>query len=332
MPEKKCFTKVLAGVLMAGLLITSGGLALANDSSVKTSAIVKCPAPFAAGDRSGKNGLDLDNLLKKLVADAVITQDQVDKLKTLMEENMESRERLPQQTPGKHQAGRKAGDNFGKGNKGFRGLNQGPEPMMGPGMDILNKAVTAGILTQDQVNAIKEAMQQQMNQQMQERNQAWVDGLIAANIISSDEGKAVIKHMSAMHDQRRAEMAKVQAMTEAERQAYFEKNKDQKKDRKMDQCVSLVEAGLLTKEQADRINTFMHEKAAAQCQEQVKDQLDKLVQAGTITSEQAGAISKYMNDLQQQRQNEMNKIKNMTAEERQQYFEKNRPERPILRR
>lgn len=58
---------------------------------------------------------------------------------------------------------------------------------------------------------------------------------------------------------------------------------------------------------------------------------DKLVTDGVITQEQSGQISAFLAKQAEERKADLEKIKDMTAEERKAYFEANKPqERPRL--
>jgi len=97
----------------------------------------------------------------------------------------------------------------------------------------------------------------------------------------------------------------------------------------------LLKDGVITEDVADKINTYIKQKQEemkkehkeklaemqAKQQEWMKSQLDKLVTDGKITQEQEVKILAAIQEKQEALKAEMDKIKNMTAEERKAYFE-----------
>ncbi len=74
-------------------------------------------------------------------------------------------------------------------------------------------------------------------------------GLVEKGTITQEQLDSIKSFMEKRHEERKAEMEKVKAMTEEERKAYFEKAKTERKS-----CMEeMVAAGIITQAQADEI-------------------------------------------------------------------------------
>lgn len=315
--KEKRYSQILAGMLVVGLLITSGSFALASDASSAASPNSGLGFLFGHGDRGGRDGHDLQEVLDQLVEDSVITQDQVDEFNDLMEEKKAEMDikRSAATSPGSDDNEQPAPP---QGNGAMRG------PGKSPGLNLLDEAVSAGIFDDDDAAAIKEAMQKNTRDQAQDRQEEWADELVEADLITAAEGEAILEYLTTMREHRQTEMEKIKEMTEEERQAYFKENQNERTDL----FAALAEADIITEEQVQDIESYLHSKAAAQQQEETASQLAKLVADGTIDEEESIAIAAYLEKEQQARQAEMEKIKAMTEAERQAYLEENRPDKP----
>ena len=152
--------------------------------------------------------------------------------------------------------------------------------------------------------------------------------LVKDGIITSEESDAIQTKIDALEAERQAEMDKIKAMTVEERQTYFESKKAESKESnvKTDFLTTLVNENIISSETADAIREARQAQREEAMQSRLTEGLTTLVNDKTITSEQSDAIQAALKEEQAQRQAEMEKVKAMTSEERQAYFQENKPE------
>ncbi len=154
-----------------------------------------------------------------------------------------------------------------------------------------------------------------------------VDELVAQGTITSAQAEAIQAKISQEETNRQAEMEKMKAMTETEREALRTADKSAKKEARTDLLTQLVSDGTIAQEQADTIRTALQTKMETQRQAQLKTQYTNLVTKGIITSEQSTAIQTKLEAEKAARQAEMEKMKTMTETERKAYMEANQANR-----
>lgn len=152
--------------------------------------------------------------------------------------------------------------------------------------------------------------------------------LVKENVITQETADKVNAYIDSKNNERKAEMEKVKAMSQAERKAYLESKKAAKPGEKRDEYSGMVAAGIITQEQADSIKAYDVKKRQAKQAEQqakrqdeVKTKLDSLVSEGTITEDQKTKVVEYLNAKEENRKAENEKIKAMTEAERKTYME-----------
>lgn len=159
-----------------------------------------------------------------------------------------------------------------------------------------------------------------------------LDKLVSSSTITQDEENKILDYMKNQQDARKAEMDKVKNMTKEERQAYFANKTKEKHDLAAD----LVKSGILSQDKADAVAKALHQGADFKGHKGdmkgngMKAHLDKLVSSSTITQDQENKILDYIKQQQAARKAEMDKVKNMTKEERQAYFANKSKEKPDL--
>jgi len=202
-------------------------------------------------------------------------------------------------------------------------------------VDGLADLLTSGVLTQEQVDAIKAYQQKEMNTQQEEQQakrqeveKSRMDSLVSAGIITQDTADAMTIYYETQEESRKTEMEKIKVMTNDERKTYMESKMNANSDDKKDPYAGLIEAGVLTQEQVDSIKAYDAEQRHAKQeeqkikgQEQMNTKLDGLVSAGTITEELKSKITEYLNNQEETRQAEMEKVKAMTEDERKAHLE-----------
>ncbi|MEN6351356.1 MAG: hypothetical protein ABFD08_18440, partial [Syntrophomonas sp.] len=115
-------------------------------------------------------------------------------------------------------------------------------------------------------------------------------------------------------------------MTKEEREAL----KAEKKDKKAGLIEDAVSQGIITQEQADKINETIRSQAQEQQQANLQAKFNTLVDQGTISSEQADAIIEKMEEMAEERKAEMDKMKTLTEEERRQLMKEKKEKNGLL--
>lgn len=147
-----------------------------------------------------------------------------------------------------------------------------------------------------------------------------LDKLVKAGTLTQEKEDKIISYMDQKEADRKAEMDKIQGMTEEQRKAYFENNKDKMRT---DIFAELVSKGIITKSEAQAIKNEMPKAY----RNGMKQQLDNAVRSGTITQDDENKIIAYLQQKHEQRKAEKEKIKSMTEEQRKSYFENKRSEK-----
>lgn len=139
--------------------------------------------------------------------------------------------------------------------------------------------------------------------------------LVEKGIITQEEADT----LNDFREQKRNQMQEAtKDMTRPERFEYMKENKV-----KGEGLSQLVEQGLLTQERADEIQDKMHQMKVDLNKEKHQERVDKLVEEGIITQGEADKWMEFSAKKAEERQIEMEKIKDMTAEERKEYFNEN---------
>jgi hypothetical protein len=126
--------------------------------------------------------------------------------------------------------------------------------------------------------------------------------LVSSGVITQDEADKLLALSNQEAATRQAEMDKVKNMTETERKAYFEANKNQSREKKEDIFAKAVTNGIITQEKADAAESKLHETRTAEREANLNEGLSGLVTAGTISQEQSDKILAYVNTLKANKQ------------------------------
>lgn len=261
-------TKIVkASALLIGCLITLSTVAFAdgtNTVNATTSASIQTKPPVEGRAMPGKfggfghkgdmrdNGMfkpdkgpaDLSTVLKDFVSDGTITQATLDKITAYQKEEQAARQaemdKLKAMTP----AQRKAYFEANKPNKENAAQKKSPFDGM----------VQKGILTQQQVDTIMQKLHDKQEAQEQANLKTQLDTLVANKTITQDQADKVSAYMQKLESDRAAEMQKIQAMTQEERDAYFKGHIDQKQS----PLAQLVTDGTLTQNQLNAVEKVLH--------------------------------------------------------------------------
>lgn len=156
---------------------------------------------------------------------------------------------------------------------------------------------------------------------------AQLESLVESGTITKEQSDKISEFINQKNEERKAEMEKVNSMNAEERKAYFKSQNDAEKT---DMLKELVDNKIINQEQADKLKASLSEKIGRgegidykiknNC-ENLKTTLDTLVESGKITQAQEDKIISFMNEKRELKKAEMEKVKNMTEDERKTYFE-----------
>lgn len=167
-----------------------------------------------------------------------------------------------------------------------------------------------------------------------------LDALVKAGTITQVVEDKVVTYFNQKDTDRKAEMDKVKAMTEADRKTYFD-SKVKAAGERTDLFADIVKSGTITQVEADAIKAALpqsqrgpgmmggrHENGqkfdgvkSVDLQKDMKTKLDAIVKSGTITQATEDQVIAYYNKMGSDRKAEMDKIKAMTEADRKVYFE-----------
>lgn len=155
--------------------------------------------------------------------------------------------------------------------------------------------------------------------------QSVLSSLVASNTITQAQADQIIARQQKLQAERQQKKEQMKGLTQAERKALREQNKTER----VGLLTQLVKEGTITQEQADAIKSAMQAKREALRQEKVTTALNGLVEKQAITSDQSTAILNKLAEMQNSRQAEMQKLKDMTAEQRREYMKEHKPANPL---
>lgn len=346
MDKTTMIKRTLSGVLVGGMLL-SGSVAFADDATKTT--VKDFAGKLVSGEFGGKGGglgkggferggfgkgdlagdflggpgrghgseLSEENLAQ-LVSDGVITQEKADAIKAYTDKLTEEKEakaeemkakmeELKNLTPGERKA--QFEQNAGDKKAGFEDRK-----------DLFTELVSNNILTQDEADAIKASLKEKAAAESRQKTADNLSDLVEKGTLTQTQVDQILDKYESIQKDREAQMEKMKAMTDDERKAYFEANKDNAQ-KPADLESQLVEAGIITQEQADAIKANMTEKAEKENQQRLTDKLAAFVEKGTITQDQSDKILAALNTAQEAQKANLEKLKDMTQEEREQYFQ-----------
>jgi len=234
--------RIIGGLLIGGLLLGGTSLAMADSTAVSSGNAKAGPAGWCGKMAPGPknfNSETMQSVLNSLVASNQLTQAQADQILARQQQLQTERQQQREQMKDKTQAEREA----------VREQKQASR------VNLLTQLVSEGVITQEQVDAIQAAMQEQRKTAQQERIGSALSGLVEKQVINSEQATAIQNKLSEMQSARQAEMGKIRDMTPEQRREYMKDN------RPADPLAELVAAGVLTQEQADQIHHAMGRSA-----------------------------------------------------------------------
>lgn len=122
--------------------------------------------------------------------------------------------------------------------------------------------------------------------------------LVNAGVITQDESDKILSLSKQELEAKQVEMDKVKNMTNDERKAYFESMKDKGHENKEDIFAKAVSNNIITQEKADAAKAKLKESHEAERKAKLQEGLKTVVTAGTITQEQADKVLDYVNTME----------------------------------
>lgn len=161
---------------------------------------------------------------------------------------------------------------------------------------------------------------------MMEEAKTKLDKLVSEGVISEDQKTKLISIFKEKAAQMKTNMEKLRDMSPEERQAQFK----QFRDSHPDFFAEIKAAAGLSDDQMKAVATALRPQHPRMNAEQLAQKLNKLVSDGIITEAQSNSTLSFMKDKAEQRRAEMDKIHQMSPEERQAYFDEHTKKRPDI--
>ncbi len=333
MEKTRIFKRLFSGVLIGGLLLSSGGLVIADDQTAdQISSKAAIQGPQFPGKGGGPMVQELsEDTLDALVNAGTISQEQADKIQALVEANVAEQKAKAEEFKNMTEEERQALKDEQKSER----------------VDLLSQAVTDGIITQSEADAIKNSIQEIQTQERLAAQQKQLDTLVAAGTITQEQADKLLALVKTNIEEQKAKAEEFKNMTEEERQALLEEQKakaeefknlseeerqtlkDQQKEKKADLFSQAVDEAIITQAECDTIHQNIQEKAKQERQQNMQTKIDELVNQGTITNEQAATILENMSKKQEKPERDVSKSSSIQNDNKDQKNSLvNRGERP----
>lgn len=241
MNRKKLISKIMTAVIAGGVLLSTGGYVFAKSNVSGTTGAHKKAQETRMNKKNPTDNMKSE--LDKLVTAGTITQDQETNIINAMKQEQTDRKAEMDKIKNMTEAERKSY---------FENQKTAEKT------DFLSKLVTAGTLTQDQANAVRNTIHQGPGRREGEANperlKTQLDKLVTTGTITQTEENNILKYFTDKYTEKKAEMDKVKNMTETERKSYFESQKNTEKSGFLSE---LVTSGIISQDKADAIKATM---------------------------------------------------------------------------
>lgn len=161
-----------------------------------------------------------------------------------------------------------------------------------------------------------EMMQQRLSQQL--------NVLVSQGTITQNQANKALQFFKDKAEERQAEMDKMKALSPEERHAQMEQKRGQHPDFVNELKVAAGLSSEQAKAVADALRPAHGPKGPHDPEKMMSNQLAKLVTEGTITQAQANDLGAFFKEKATERRAEMDKVKDMSPEERHSYMEAHR--------
>ncbi len=190
-------------------------------------------------------------------------------------------------------------------------------------VDPLKNLVDEGTITEDQAQSIRDKMRSLADQQMQQQWHQGLATLVAKGSITEEQSGQILTFLESNNQKMSNLSEKLKDMNPEQRAQYLKESINTK-----DAISQMVEQGMITQQQADAVRevipSFMRTvHLTKQSPQQLQANLNELVSKGTITEEQATNILTFLETNHQEMQLMLERIKDMSPEQRTQYLKEN---------
>ncbi|KPU45107.1 hypothetical protein OXPF_12330 [Oxobacter pfennigii] len=271
----KALIRIVGGIVISGVILTTGSIAMADTNKNPTygkerilrSGIKGFPGTFIPVD------VFMEEQLKTLVDEKIISQEAADKIKELQQKNIDERKEELNKVKDMTEEEREA---YFEDNK-----NQSLKPVK---EDIYSRAVTEGIITQEKADEIRNKLDSIHEEERDKKISEIMSELVQKGTITQEQADKVIEYMNTEEENKELDHEKIRDMTFEERREYMQ-NKVSDKENFLSE---LVEDGILTNEQADEISKVFR-KGAQRGEGHVKDFLKDRINNGNIEKSNIGS-------------------------------------------
>ena len=311
---KKKLNRVLSCLVIGGLLLASGSAVLAASDTETQSA---APAVRASGPRGAGMEDNLKEVLDSLVSSSSITQEQADQLLALQAEKqaqMKSQwEEIKNLTPEERKS------------------TNTEKPINRAG--ISSDAVEQGIITEAEQETICNALAANdtatqsaasavrapgpRGAGMEDNLKEVLASLVSSSSITQEQADQLLALQAERQAQMKSQWEKIKDLTPEERKSM----NSEKPTNRSSIFSDAVEQGIITEAERETICNALAEARQEQRQAELQERFAELVSQGIISQEQADTIIVQIQKAAAVQQAELEKVKDMSAEERQQYLQ-----------
>ncbi len=275
MKKNTIMKKVASGVLAGGMLLSLTTAVWADDASdtalqcIGTGSMYQRMGAaakvgnqnfgknFALGNKQGVMGEQFADVLQKLVENGDITQDKADKISTFIKERAAVREEHQQEMRETITANRDKLNNMTPEERRdyIKSLMEERDIEREP---IFQELIDEGTLSESEVEVIREKIREYNQTQNEERKETRWASYVEKGIITDGEKDEILEYLADKSEERRAERQadwdEIKNMTTEERREYKQEKMEARKNQGRGAMqAELVEAGILTQDQADQI-------------------------------------------------------------------------------
>jgi len=250
--KKTIVAAVLSGMLAGGILVSAGSIMADSSENSQPSESSKIEI---MRDRGGMKGFGdigpgfimkvqggIETILDGLVAEGTITQAKANKISDFITQKYEDMKEQREEMKNMTQEEREAVRSEKQDNR----------------VNLLTELVEKEIITQDEADAIQEKQQERMEAQREEMAarqkeimETRYDQLVEEGIVSEAQADEIKEFIQAKAEERKAQMDELKDLTDAERKAFFEENKDRQK--RVNILDEMVDEGIISQDQADKL-------------------------------------------------------------------------------
>ncbi|MCG8500502.1 MAG: MICOS complex subunit MIC60 [Firmicutes bacterium] len=255
MKQNMIMKKLIGGIVLGSIVLTmgAGAFAVEEDSATGTAKasnfsqmkmgmrhkMHKCDCLAKGGQRKGPavNKETLETVLSELVEDGTLTQSEAEGVIAFLEDKAAEKKARWEEMKEMTREERK------EYLEAYRQENQGQRT------SLFGEMVEEGILSEAQVDAIREKKHEKMQELKREKMNEWLSAFVEDEVITQDQADDILDFMEQKAEERKAHCEEIKDMTSEERKEYLEQIREEKKNI----FEEMVEEGVITQEQADEM-------------------------------------------------------------------------------